>query len=60
MCEDLLSSTRESTLKIPGQPVKSIDDHRKIFEAVKSGNEQKAGALMKEHLTKAYKNLEQV
>jgi GntR family transcriptional repressor for pyruvate dehydrogenase complex len=59
MCGDLLSSTREATLRIPGQPLKSIDDHRKIFEAVKSGDEKKAGAFMKEHLTKAYKNLQQ-
>jgi GntR family transcriptional repressor for pyruvate dehydrogenase complex len=60
MCEDLLSSTRESTLKIPDQPQKSIDDHSKILEAVKNGDEKKAGMLMKEHLVKAYKNLEQV
>lgn len=58
MCGDLLSSTREATLKIPGQPQKSIIDHRKIYEAVRNGDERKAKALMKEHLVKAYKNLE--
>jgi GntR family transcriptional regulator, transcriptional repressor for pyruvate dehydrogenase complex len=59
MCGDLLSSNREATLKIPGQPRKSIDDHRKIFEAVREGNGKKAGALMKGHLLKAYKNLQE-
>lgn len=59
MCGDLLSSTREATLKIHGQPEKSIKDHRKIFEAVRKGDERLAKSLMKEHLVKAQKNLEQ-
>lgn len=58
MCGDLLSNTREATLRIPGQPEKTIEDHRKIFEAIKSGDEKKAAFHMKEHLKKAHKNLE--
>ncbi len=57
MCGDLLSSTREATLKIPGQPVKTIQDHRQIFEAVRVGDKKNAVIFMKEHLTKAHKNL---
>ncbi len=57
MCGDLLSSTREATLKIPGQPVKTIQDHRQIFEAVRAGDKKNAVIFMKEHLTKAHKNL---
>lgn len=58
MCGDLLSDTREATLRIPGQPKKSIKDHRKIFEAIKNGDEIKAAYFMKEHLEKAHNNLE--
>ncbi len=58
MCGDLLSSTRQATLEIPGQPEKSLEDHRKIYEAVKRGDEKAASKFMREHLIKAYKNLE--
>jgi GntR family transcriptional repressor for pyruvate dehydrogenase complex len=58
MCDDLLSSTREATLKIPGQPQKTLIDHRNIYEAIISGDEKRAASLMKDHLTKAQKNLE--
>jgi GntR family transcriptional repressor for pyruvate dehydrogenase complex len=58
MCGDLLSSTRQATLEIPGQPQKSLDDHRKIYQAVKAGDEKAASEFMREHLIKAYKNLE--
>jgi GntR family transcriptional repressor for pyruvate dehydrogenase complex len=57
MCGDLLSSTRLATLRIPGQPEKSLQDHIDIFEAVCSGDEALAAARMQEHLTKAQKNL---
>jgi len=58
MCGDLLSSTREATLRIPEQPQKTIVDHRNIFEALKSKDSKNAAKLMKEHLEKAQKNLE--
>ena len=58
MCGELLSRTREATLRIPGQPEKSLEDHKIIFNAVKKGNPQAASAAMREHLIKAQKNLE--
>jgi len=54
---DFLTKSREATLKIPGQPLKTIEDHTKIYEAIKEKNREKAAALMKEHLTKAKKNI---
>jgi GntR family transcriptional repressor for pyruvate dehydrogenase complex len=60
MCADLLSSTRQATLKIPSQSVKSLADHVAIADAVKAGDTAAAAALMKEHLLKAQKNLEQL
>lgn len=60
MCGDLLSSTREATLKIPGQPAKTIMDHKAIFQAVRDGDEMKAEERMKEHLEKAHRNLEKI
>lgn len=57
MCGDLLSSTRLATLQIPGQPAKSLEDHRAIFEAVSAGDETLAVQRMQEHLTKAQLNL---
>jgi GntR family transcriptional repressor for pyruvate dehydrogenase complex len=59
MCGDLLSGTREATLKIPGQPLKSIKDHKEIFEAVKSGDGEEAKKRMQTHLRKAFKNIEE-
>lgn len=59
MCSDLLNLTRMATLEIPGQPEKSLRDHRAIFEAVSKGDEEKAAELMRDHLIKAQKNLEQ-
>lgn len=59
MCSDLLNLTRMATLEIPGQPERSLEDHKAIYEAVKSGNENKAAELMRDHLIKAQKNLEQ-
>jgi GntR family transcriptional repressor for pyruvate dehydrogenase complex len=58
LCGDLLSSTREATLKIPGQPEKSLADHKNIFEAIRNGDSAKAAKLMKDHLEKAQRNLE--
>jgi GntR family transcriptional repressor for pyruvate dehydrogenase complex len=54
---ELLAESRKATLDIPGQPVKSIDDHMVIFEAIRAGDEQKAAAAMSEHLVKAQNNL---
>jgi GntR family transcriptional regulator, transcriptional repressor for pyruvate dehydrogenase complex len=58
MCGDLLSTTRKATLMIPGQPKKSILDHKKILAAIKAGDEEEAAELMREHLRKAHKNIE--
>lgn len=59
MCGDLLSFSRKATLLIPGQPKKSLEDHKNIFTAISSHDEKSATRLMKEHLKKAYKNLEE-
>lgn len=58
MCGDLLSFSRKATLLIPGQPKKSLEDHKNILTAISSHDEKSAARLMKEHLKKAYKNLE--
>ncbi len=56
LCEELLSRTRESTLRIPGQPIKSLEDHLEIFEAVKNKDADTAQQLMKQHIIKAQQN----
>lgn len=58
MCSELLERTRLATLNIPGQPRKSLEDHRVIFEAIKQGDSKAAAKAMREHLQKALKNLE--
>jgi GntR family transcriptional repressor for pyruvate dehydrogenase complex len=55
---ELLAESRKATLDIPGQPVKSIDDHIQIFEAIRNGDDVKAGQEMFKHLEKAHLNLE--
>ena len=57
MLEDLLEDSRKATLQLPGIPAEAIDDHRKIFEAIKNKSAKEAGSLMKGHLRKAYDKL---
>jgi GntR family transcriptional repressor for pyruvate dehydrogenase complex len=56
---ELLAESRKATLDIPGQPVKSIEDHIVIFEAIRDGDEKRAGEAMLTHLQKAHANLEE-
>ena len=58
MCANLLSTSREATLRIPGQPENSISDHRAIFEAIKLHSSAQAAKLMRQHLKKARKNFD--
>ena len=60
LCGDLLSFTIKATLDIPGQPQKSLEDHTKIVEAIKKGDGEAAAKHMREHLLKAYRNLEKL
>lgn len=57
LIEDLLTKSREATLQIPGQPTKTIKDHKKIYEAIKEKKPDEAAKYMKEHLTKAKNNI---
>ena len=57
---ELLTESRRATLDLPGQPVKTVNDHLKIFEAIKARNEKLAASRMSEHLRKAYFNLAKV
>jgi GntR family transcriptional repressor for pyruvate dehydrogenase complex len=55
---ELLAESRKATLSIPGQPIKTIEDHISIFEAIRNRDEKKAGEAMRNHLQKAQTNLE--
>ena len=57
LCSELLAESRRATLGIPGQPAKTVDDHLRIFEAIKNKDEQKAAEEMHKHLTKARINI---
>ncbi|MDR1507341.1 MAG: FadR family transcriptional regulator [Treponema sp.] len=54
---ELMAESRKATLEIPGQPLKSIEDHIAIFEAIRDGDENRAAAAMEGHLNKAWQNL---
>ena len=56
MCAGLLSKSRQTTLRIPGQPSKSLEDHQAIFNAIKNGSVNLASELMKDHIKKAIAN----
>ena len=56
MCAGLLSKSRQTTLRIPGQPVKSLEDHQAIFNAIKNKSTALASELMKDHIKKAIAN----
>lgn len=47
---DLLSQSREESLQIPGRPVRSHQDHRKILEAIQGRDEALAHRAMLDHL----------
>ena len=47
---DLLSQSREESLHIPGRPVRSHQDHRKILEAIQRGDGPGAKSAMLDHL----------
>ena len=57
LCYELLSESRRATLSIPGQPLKTVEDHLAIFRAISDKNEQKAAEEMTSHLTKARLNV---
>lgn len=57
LCGELLDTTRKAALKALGDPMIGLEHHRAIFEAVRAGNEEVAGRLMKDHLEMAYNNL---
>ena len=53
MAKGLLVKTRQTTLKLKGQPEKGLQDHIKIFNAVKKGDSKLSLKLMMEHIVKA-------
>jgi len=54
---ELLAESRKATLSIPGQPVKSVEDHLRIYAAIQSGDAAAAEAAMADHLMKAHQIL---
>lgn len=58
MCGNLLSQTREATLNIPGQPERTLEEHKAIFEAIRKGDSDLAAFRMQQHLNNAKNNLE--
>lgn len=58
MCNDLLDSSREATLRVPGQGKKSLNDHMYIAEAIFARDSEEAEKRMMHHLSLAYTNIE--
>jgi GntR family transcriptional repressor for pyruvate dehydrogenase complex len=56
LCDELLSKSRESTLRIPGQPARSLEDHIAILNAIKDRDHLLTQQLMKQHMIKAQEN----
>ena len=48
--EDLWKQLKERSLRIPGRPQKYLEDHKRIFAAIKAQNSQEAQKSMSEHL----------
>ena len=57
---ELLHESRLATLSIPGQPEKTIDDHMRIYSAIRDRDEKRAEREMLEHLTKAHDNVQKI
>ena len=57
LCGELLNTTRKAALEALKDRMLGVEHHKAIFQAVKAGDEEKAGRLMKHHLEVAYQNL---
>ncbi|HBP38849.1 MAG TPA: GntR family transcriptional regulator [Clostridiales bacterium] len=57
LCGELLNSTRKAALEALGDLQIGVRHHRSIFTAVKAGDSEEAGRLMRLHLETAYQNL---
>ncbi len=54
LLESLLADTRRVTLELPGIPQEALEDHRTIYEAIRSRSEKQAAQSMKTHIRKAH------
>jgi len=55
-----LSESLKVTLRVPGQKEQAVEEHRRILEAIRNREGEKARALMEEHLRNARHSLEGV
>jgi GntR family transcriptional repressor for pyruvate dehydrogenase complex len=58
MFGDLQNELRTVTLNLPGQPGRSLQDHKDVYEAVKEGDRTQAVKSMRDHILKAWQNIE--
>jgi GntR family transcriptional repressor for pyruvate dehydrogenase complex len=47
---DLLSESRDKYLQVEGRPEKSLERHKQVLEAIRSGDRELAAQVMQEHL----------
>jgi GntR family transcriptional repressor for pyruvate dehydrogenase complex len=57
LMREILTISRKSTLIRANQPQQSLEDHRRIYKAIRNGDAPRAGELMGEHLRQALINL---
>ncbi len=55
--KDSLTLSREATLQIKGQPLRTLKDHEKVFEAIQKKDPEMARELMQEHILNAKENI---
>jgi GntR family transcriptional repressor for pyruvate dehydrogenase complex len=48
---DLLAQSREESLNTPGRPQRSHQDHRRVLQAIRRGDEAGAAEAMRDHVT---------
>lgn len=58
MITEALTKNMEATLSIPGQPHRTLSDHKKVYEAISRRQADLAAQLMQEHIQKARRNME--
>lgn len=57
MCGDLLGEVNQETLKKLVAPTKASDEHKAIYQAIRSRDAERASSLMWKHIHNAQKNL---
>ena len=57
MFGDMQNEIRATALNLPGQPMRSLEDRKDVYEAIKAGDRTKAVKSIRDHIPKASQSI---